>query len=175
MSVRRNKGFTLIESMVVVAILAIVVALAMPAMQTAQANARVRSAAADIMSVLVDARAQAIGRQRNLTLTAESGEWQKGWVLALTVPVNGVEDVAAHRGLPPSIQVTLVEDTGLAAVEFLTTGLVQKVDGSAINSLTFRVCDSAIATEVGRDITLSRLGRTQMRQHEDATVCEEVK
>lgn len=169
MSVRRNKGFTLLESMVVLAILGIVAAFAYPAMQTMQAGSRVRAAATDIAGVIADARAQAVGRQRSLTLTANGGEWKQGWTLAFTTPIAGVGDLASHRGLADSVAITLNPD--LDALVFLPNGMVQRDDGNPIASVLFRVCDADSISETGHDVTLSRLGRTLTRKHADAGVC----
>lgn len=169
MSVNGNKGFTLIESMMVIAILAVLAAIAVPGMQLAQANSRIRSAAGDISAAIADARSQAAGRQRSVSLTSVGGEWRNGWVMNFTVPIAGIPDMAAHRGLPASTTVTAAPD--MDALVFLPNGMVTQVDGTAINSVVFQVCDSNITTEVGRNVTMSRLGRTITQPHANAGVC----
>lgn len=157
MSVHRNKGFTLIESLVVIAVMAILAAIAVPGMRMAQANARVKSAAGDISSVIADARSQAAGRQRSITVKAEAGGWNKGWVMKFTVAIAGVPDLAANRGLPASAEVTATPN--IDELVFLPNGLVQKKDGTAIDTVVFKVCDSNVATETGKSVTLTRRGR----------------
>lgn len=161
MSVNGYKGFTLIESLIVIAIMAILAAIAVPSMRMAQANSRVKSAAGDISAVIADARSQAGGRQRSISLKAEPDGWHKGWVMTFTVAIAGVPDLAAHRGMPESIQLTLNPD--IDELVFLPGGMVQKSDATAIDTVTFTVCDSSIAGESGKMVTLTRLGRTTMK------------
>ena len=158
MSAHTNKGFTLIESLMVIAIMAILAANAVPSMRMAQANARVKSAAGDIANVMAAARSQAAGRQRSVSLKAETGGWNKGWVMKFQVAITGVPDIAAHRGLPSSSVVTATPN--ITELIFLPSGLVQKADGTAITNVVFAVCDSSVAGESGRSVTLTRLGRT---------------
>lgn len=165
MSVNGNKGFTLVESLIVITIMAILAAIAVPGMRMAQANSRVKSAASDISAVMADARSQAAGRQRSISLTAEPDGWNKGWVMAFTVAIAGVPDLAAHRGMPESIQLTLTPD--IDELVFLPGGVVQKSDATAIDTVTFTVCDSNVAGESGKMVTLTRMGRTTIK----AAVC----
>ncbi len=158
MSVHRNKGFTLIESLVVIVILSIVAMVAVPSIQMAQANSRVRSAASDLSAAIASARSEAAGRQRSISLTAEGAGWNEGWVMAFTVAIAGVPDLAAHRGMPDSVEVTA--DPALDVLLFLPSGLVLDEDEDAIDTVTFLVCDDSVEGERGQTVTLTRLGRT---------------
>lgn len=75
----RQQGFTLIELMVVVAVLAVLAALAGPGMGTLIASQRVRSAASDLHLAMVRTRTEAIKRNKPVTLGPLGGNWSTGW------------------------------------------------------------------------------------------------
>ena len=160
---RRNKGFTLIESMMVIAILAILAAVALPSMREAQANARVKSVAGDIAAAMAEARAQAAGRQRSVSVTANTGGWNKGWKMAFTVmSASAAISLADHHGLPESAVVTVIPDKKILV--FQSNGMVQDEVGTLVNAITFLVCDSNVTGERGLEVTLSALGRTATKK-----------
>jgi type IV fimbrial biogenesis protein FimT len=76
----RSAGFTIVELMIVVLIVAILTALAVPSMRDMIRNQRVKTASFDVFAGLVLARSEAIKRNLSITLTANSGDWTKGWV-----------------------------------------------------------------------------------------------
>lgn len=76
---RRAAGFTLIELMVVVAILGILTALAAPSLSEVIASQRVSAAATDLHLALLKARAEAIKRNTAVTLSPVGGSWAAGW------------------------------------------------------------------------------------------------
>lgn len=169
MSVRRNKGFTLIEILMVILILAIIGGLAVPSVQEAQANARTRSTAADLVTAMAEARNQAGAKQRNISLTRIGGDWANGWIMNLTTPIAGVPDLAAHRGVADPIVVTAAPDVD--GLVFQPNGLVQTNLGVAINTVQFQVCDSSVRSERGVDVWVSRTGRTGMTRHATNAEC----
>jgi type IV fimbrial biogenesis protein FimT len=65
---RANAGFTLIELMVTIAVLAIIVSIAGPSVSTQLANQRVKATAATLESALKEARAESIIRRQNITV-----------------------------------------------------------------------------------------------------------
>jgi type IV fimbrial biogenesis protein FimT len=80
-----TRGFTVIELMIVVAVVAILASLAAPAFDNIIATSRVKTAAADIHLSLVRARSEAIKRNANITVAAPGG-WTMGWTVS-----NGIE------------------------------------------------------------------------------------
>lgn len=75
----RLRGFTLIELMVTVAVLAVMASLAAPSFQQLLAAQRVRTTGYNIVGDLVLARSEAVKRGENVTLTPVSGDWTQGW------------------------------------------------------------------------------------------------
>lgn len=76
---RATLGFTLVELMVTVAVLAILMALATPSFREILAAQRVRATAYSIVSDLVLARSEAIKRGADVTLTPSAAQWANGW------------------------------------------------------------------------------------------------
>jgi type II secretion system protein H len=76
LSPRAQHGFTLIEMMVVVALVAILAALAMPSFTTMIANQRVSSAAQELQTLLQLARAEGVYKRAQSTVTASAQTWQ---------------------------------------------------------------------------------------------------
>jgi type IV fimbrial biogenesis protein FimT len=70
---RKNAGFTLAELMVVIAIIAVVSAIAMPNMLTWRQKHRVGSAARDILNALEIARSEAVRDDQQVTVTFDFG------------------------------------------------------------------------------------------------------
>jgi len=79
----RIRGFTVIEAMVVVAILAILAAFAAPAMNQLIRTQKVRSIAYDLFADLTYARSQAIARGHNVGIGSKAGtNWGvSGWMV----------------------------------------------------------------------------------------------
>ena len=73
-------GFTLVELLTVVVILAIIAAIAMPGLEQALVNQRLRAAGTDLMSSLMLARSEAIKRRSVVEVAPLSGnDWRTGW------------------------------------------------------------------------------------------------
>jgi len=77
---RVNSGFTLIELMMTVSIVAILALFALPEMRNVILNNRIKDASLNLYSSLTLARSEAIKRNVNIvSMVAASGGWQNGW------------------------------------------------------------------------------------------------
>ncbi|WP_227677537.1 GspH/FimT family pseudopilin [Psychrobacter ciconiae] len=65
----KSQGFTLIELMVTIAVLAIIVSIAAPNISTQLANQRVKSTTSTLESALKEARAESVIRRQNIAVT----------------------------------------------------------------------------------------------------------
>lgn len=81
----KSRGFTLIELMVVVALAAIFLGIGVPSFKNFVAGQRVKTAAGDFAMAVVFARAEAIKRNMDVTMTAATSGasgWKDGWTVA---------------------------------------------------------------------------------------------
>jgi type IV fimbrial biogenesis protein FimT len=75
-------GFTMVEMMVVVVIMAILAAVAAPNLGKMIRQQRVKTASFDVMSSLMLARSEAVKRNVTVTITPATGGWANGWSIA---------------------------------------------------------------------------------------------
>ena len=83
----RSSGFTLVEMMIVIGVLGILMAIALPNFSQWIASERVRGAANDLYSGLMMARSEAMKRNVQVDVTRTSGsstDWSAGWSVKLT-------------------------------------------------------------------------------------------
>lgn len=78
-----QKGFTLIELMVTIAVLAIAVSIAVPSFQGVIEESRVSTQTNTLISALNLARSEAVKRGNTVGLTAAGGDFAAGWCVHL--------------------------------------------------------------------------------------------
>ena len=81
----RQQGFTLIEALIVVAIVGVFLSLAAPSFVTFTASQRVKTASFDLYAALTFARSEAIKRRKLVTVAPVSADWNQGWTVSTDV------------------------------------------------------------------------------------------
>lgn len=108
-------GFTLIEAMVVVSILAILAGIAAPAFQQMLAAQRVKNAASDLLSDMILARSEAIRRNGTVTVGPIDADWSKGWEIKAGAETIKQKNLSANS-------LTLSKKAGDDLITFNGTG-----------------------------------------------------
>src|SRR5574343_378776 len=100
---RPARGFTLIELMITVAILAILASLAAPSFRDTIIRTRLSGYNSDLITAINFARSESIKRGVTVTLCrstdggscAASGGWEQGWIAFVDNNADGVVDTTA--------------------------------------------------------------------------------
>ncbi len=177
-----QRGFSLIELLIVVALLAIVAAMAMPSLQGFVASNRLTAESNELLAGINLARSEAVRTQRRVilcrvassagrvTLTASSGcvttadgaAWQ-GWAVFVDSDSDGSFDTGEPMLRSQAItaaSLVFASDAVLGAagnrIVFRPDGLARAVDAVALQAAQITVCDSsgALAANNGRNVVL---------------------
>jgi type IV fimbrial biogenesis protein FimT len=183
---RGLRGFTLIELMVTVSILAILLGIAAPSFRDTLLNVRMTALANDLMSDLANARSEAAKRGVRVALcTSNNGStctntaWQNGWIVfADGVNTNGLVDtgesvlkVVRAAATSASITATGVSTAtgGGAYIQYRPSG----TNGVTAGNIVLTLCDTrttaavgaAAASNKGRQITIGTTGRAAVTRY----------
>lgn len=116
------RGFTLIEMMLVVAIVAIIASMAIPAFRDMVASNRQMTAANSLISTFNLARNEAITRSTSIDITAKvdadgNPTWQAGWTISMTDGAGVTTKLSDYETLPAELILTGEPDTPATPVE----------------------------------------------------------
>lgn len=141
-----NRGFTLMELIVTLAVLAIMTTLAIPSFRTTIMNNRLTTQANEFITDINIARSEAVKQGNTITITSKNGtNWANGW----TITDSGGNTLRVHGAQDGTI--TLTGSAG--TVTYQRTGFI-----SSGTALTFDICDDRTG-ETGRRITILSTGR----------------
>ena len=152
-----ESGFTLIEMMVTVSVMAILLAIAVPSFQGVALSSKLTSLANDFVASAQLARSEAIKRNRPARLCASSdgatctGDWKDGWVV---LREDGVV-VHAQKKLPDGF----VMSGNVTTISFSATGV------GVVAAATLTVCRKL--PSVGsqeRVVSISSTGRPSVKR-----------
>ena len=142
----RARGFTLVEALVVIAMLAIVVTMAAPSFASLIGTMNSKSAAFDLINDLTLARSEAIKRNRAVTVQAVGGAWANGWEV-----VADAETLRAR----PALSSALTISGAPAQLQFRPNGRVS--DDTAPENLAWSI-GSTYSGVTARCVVISPTG-----------------
>lgn len=146
------KGFTMVELMIVIAIVSILAAFAGPSFTTMINNNRITTQTNQFILALQIARSEAVKRGRSISVkaidsTTASNEWGPGW----QVVDENDNLIQTFDAIPSGL--TLNSVGNIATFIFDGTGTVDNGD-------TLTVCKSSLE---GRNIIITGTGRTRLQ------------
>ena len=140
----RNKtsGFTLIELMVTIAILAITVMIAIPSFQTVIASNQLQEGRDRLRMAIRTAKGEAVARNQTVSLCpsadgaacGDSDDWDKSWLVVADNNTSGGVSIASTLRIfeaPDSGEVTLVHTGGFDYIRFEASGIAENLNASA--------------------------------------------
>lgn len=96
---RRASGFTVVELVITVAIVAILAALALPNFREFSVRMTVTDNTNDLVGALNVARSEAVKRGRAAAVIANDGDWNSGWqVVVAKTTAGGIEQIPTSPG-----------------------------------------------------------------------------
>lgn len=160
---KKSLGFSLIETLVVVCILALLLNLAAPSYAAWIDESRAHARSASLVSHLINARAKAIvmgGQMRLCGIGVGeqcTSSFDNGWLVFHDTNENGIADsdeqiIAVHRDKNSNNPMTAIDSAGndLDSINFNFRGFVPD-----------QVVFSITATDGNKNVSLSRTGRVQ--------------
>jgi len=163
-------GFTIIELMIVMVVLAALIAIAAPSLRTMIVGNAVRSVTGDLLSDIAMSRSEASKRSQRVVLCASTNQntctgstsWALGWISFVDADNNGQRDTVGtnepllrvKEAAPTSVQVN-TSPAGVSNIRFRSIGVIDAAK-------TITLCPAQTGSGAsGRTITVNALGRVQ--------------
>lgn len=164
-------GFTLVELMITIAVLAIVMAIALPSFNDMTLGSKLRSQSNDLVAGAMLARSEAIKRNSAVRMCVSAdgasciaGGWEQGWVVFHDADDDGTLDAGEtvmlqHQAAPSGFKITGT----VASIRFQGTGV-----GATQATLTACRATPSVGGQE-REVTISLTGRASVKPTYTAT------
>jgi type IV fimbrial biogenesis protein FimT len=183
-----SAGFTLIELMVSLTIVAILSVVGLPALGDFVAEQRVRTVASDLVSEIVFARAKAVELSRRVIMERLGTGWDQGWRIYADVNNNGTFEAGADTELKrfDGFGTGAASATGrlytCSTVGDFATNIIFRPDGRVVRSATATAAtdglyvidpmgDTNICNNKTRAVLFDLSGRATTRILKGSTSC----
>lgn len=167
MHMKQERGITLLEMMVTLAVAGILIALAAPQFRSMVQNNRITTQVNEFVTAVNMARSEAVRSGAPVTLCASQdqdscanpgdGDWAIGWILIGEDAAGNPEVLRRWRA--PTGEPTMIEENSEGRAVFLPNGMADR-NLSITHAIPDATCDQR------RIIRLSRGGRTDIRRLE---------
>ena len=147
---RSSSGFTLIELMVTIAVLAIIVGIAAPSISTQLANQRIKSTVSTIESALKEAKAESIIRRQNIAVIYNSASNPKTIILQ-----NGDDTLSTYNINDQNTVIVTTINTLPIAITTVTFQPNKVIAGD--DEILYSICDSGSTNETPKQIRLNKI------------------
>lgn len=155
------RGFTLIEALAALAIIALLSAMAPPALSNLIEGQRLKTADTNLSAALSYARVESIKRQLPVVVIASEGDWATGWRVFADLNDNGQldgpEPVLLKATASPAGTVIRGNSPVRSYVRYTPTGSAKMLSG-AFQAGTLSICHQSGAQPV-RYLIISATGR----------------
>jgi len=155
LTVQSEKGFTLIELMIAIALLGLLLAFAMPSYSIWIQNTRIRSAAESFVNGLQLARNEAVRRNANVEFVVGTGS---AWTVHCTATSPGCPDIAAIQkrsaGEGSSSSVTVTPSNG-GTIRFDSFGRMSFPVPGAGSTVRFNIDNNLLSASDSRDLRVT--------------------
>lgn len=168
-----NKGFTLVEMMITLAIAAILLTVAVPSFQAFIENNRLATNANNFISMLQYAKSEAVKRNATVSLCAGNptsgcvcnvqagcdANWKNGYIVFTDPNVNctvdnGEQILRTNEGFRGDYTITAIGCLNFRGLGSLSTN----------NTVTIKVCTSRITADNTRNIEVNPVGRPRVQK-----------